>query len=202
MYQHLQLAQSEIGNTRQQILAIEKELQQERKASELFNQQFIKLQECHDKLLKEYKSCARVQEDLNKSTTESQMFADKVARRAESLLNNSQANLVRGDIESSQNSQSISKIILESAKNALLMQEISSQHSENNDFAKLRYVMDQNVDFQYHNIELSEKIKTLSQQVKDRKNKVASLNKALEIATEDEQQKKSRREKSLARKNQ
>ncbi|KAF5852430.1 hypothetical protein GGP41_007861 [Bipolaris sorokiniana] len=202
MYQHLQLAQSEIGNTRRQILAIEKELQQERKASELFNQQFIELQECHDKLLKEYESCTKVQEDLNKSATESRMFADEVARRAESLLNNSRANLVGGDVEGSQNGQSISEMILESAKNALLVQEISSQHSENDDFAKLRYVMDQNVDFQYHNMELGEKIKTLSQQVEDGKNEVASLNKALEIATEDGRRKKSRRGKSLAGKNQ
>lgn len=202
MYQHLQLAQSEIGNTRRQVLAIEKELQQERKASELFNQQFIELQECHDKLLKEYESCVKVQEDLNRSATDSRTFADEVARRAESLLNNSRASLAGGDVEGSHNGQSISEMILESAKNALLVQAISSQHSEDDEFTKLRSVMDQNVDFQYHHMELREKIKTLSQQVEDGKNEVASLNKALEIATEDGRRKKSRRGKTSAGKKQ
>ncbi|EUC27560.1 hypothetical protein COCCADRAFT_111378 [Bipolaris zeicola 26-R-13] len=198
MYNHLQAAQSEVGNTRSQILAIEKVLQQERKASELFNQQFMELQECHDKLLKEYESCVKVQEDLNKSAKESRMFADEVARRAESLLNSSPARLAGGDVEGSQSGQSISGILLESAKNALLVQAISSQHLEDENFTQLRYVMDQNVDFQHHNMELREQIQTLSQQVEDGKNEVASLNKALEIATEDRRRKRSRRGKSLA----
>ncbi|KAJ5041944.1 hypothetical protein J3E74DRAFT_469989 [Bipolaris maydis] len=159
-------------------LAIEKELQQERKASELFkkkkgNQQFIELQECHDKLLKEYESCVKVQEDLNRSATDSRTFADEVARRAESLLNNSRASLAGGDVEGSHNGQSISEMILESAKNALLVQAISSQHSEDDELP-----------------------------IEDGKNEVASLNKALEIATEDGRRKKSRRGKTSAGKKQ
>ncbi|KAJ6280807.1 hypothetical protein J3E71DRAFT_362225 [Bipolaris maydis] len=187
MYNDLQAAQSEVGNTRRQILAIEKILQQERKASELFNQQFMELQEYHDKLLKEYESCVKVQKDLNKSAKESRMFANKVARRAESLLKSSPASQAGGDVEESQ----------KSAKNALLVQAISSQHLEDENFTQLRYVINQNVDFQHQNIELRKQIQTLSQQVKDRKNEVASLNKALKIATEDRQQKRSQREKSL-----
>ncbi|KAJ5025161.1 hypothetical protein J3E73DRAFT_392406 [Bipolaris maydis] len=174
MYNDLQAAQSEVGNTRRQILAIEKILQQERKASELFNQQFMELQEYHDKLLKEYESCVKVQKDLNKSAKESRMFANKVARRAESLLKSSPASQAGGDVEESQ----------KSAKNALLVQAISSQHLEDENFTQLRYVINQNVDFQHQNIEL----------LKDRKNEVASLNKALKIATEDRQQKRSQRE--------
>jgi hypothetical protein len=202
MYHHLQLAQGEVGNIRRQNLAIEKVLQQERKASELFNQQFIELQECHDKLVGEYESCAKIQEDLEKSATESRVFADEVAKRAQSLLNNSSVRLAEGDVDGSQNGQSISEMLLESAKNALLVQAISSQRSKDEEFTKLRDVMDQNVDFQYHTMKLQEQIKTLSQQVEDGKNEVASLNKALELATEDGRPKKSRRGKTSAMKNQ
>ncbi|XP_014551498.1 hypothetical protein COCVIDRAFT_112784 [Bipolaris victoriae FI3] len=202
MYHHLQVAQSEVGNIQRQNLAIEKALQQERKASELSNQQFIELQECHDELVKEYASCEKIQEDLKKSATDSRMFADEVAKRAESLLNNSSGRLAEGDVDGSQNGQSISGMLLESAKNALIVQAISSQRSEDEEFTKLRDVMDQNVDFQCHIMKLQEQIKTLSQQVEDGKNEVASLNKALELATEDGRRKKSRRGKTPAMKNQ
>ena len=202
MYHHLLLAQSEVGNTRRQNLAIEKVLQQERKASELFNQQFIELQECHDKLVKEYEGCAKIQEDLKKSATDARVFADEVAKRAQSLLNNSSVRLAEGDVVGSQNGQSISGMLLESAKNALLVQAISSQGSEDEEFTNLRDVTDQNVNFQYHIMKLQEQVKTLSQQVEDGRNEVASLNKALELATEDGRRKKSRRGKTSAVKNQ
>ena len=162
MHSHLQAAQNEVGNAQRQVVATEKELQREREASELLNQQFIELQECHDKLLEEYESSERLQEDLNTSVTDAQMFADEVAGRAESLVNNLRARLAGGEVEELQDGQSISRMILESAKNALLVEAFSSQHSEEEHFTKLRYVMDQNVDFQHRNMELSEQIKSLS----------------------------------------
>ena len=128
------------------------------------------------------------------------MFADEVAKRAESLVNNLRAKLDGGEAGELQNGQTISGMILESAKNALLVQAISSQNPEEH-FTKLKYVMDQNVDLQQRNRELSDKIKTLFQQVEDGKTEAASLNKALELAAEDGRRRKPRRGKRSAGKN-
>lgn len=195
VYNQLQVTQNNLESTRRQMLVTEKELQRERKASELLHQEFSELQECHDKLLKQYDSCVKVQEVLNKSATDSRMFADEVARRAESLLENSRSRLAGGGANDSDNGQSISRMILESASNALLVQAISNQHSEDEDFTKLRNFIDENV-------ELREDNKTLSKQVEDGKNEIASLKTALSIATEDRRRKKSRRGRSLTEKNQ
>ncbi|KAJ6201960.1 hypothetical protein J3E72DRAFT_182298 [Bipolaris maydis] len=195
VYNQLQVTQNNLENTRRQMLAAEKELQREREASELLHQEFSELQECHDKLIKQYDSCVKVQEDLNKSATDSRMLAYEVARQAESLLENSPANLAGGGMNNSENGQSISRMLLESAKNALLVHATSSQHLEDEGFTKFRNFIDENV-------ELREDKKTLSQQVEDGRDEIASLKKALEIATEDRQRKKSRRGKTLAGKNQ
>jgi hypothetical protein len=50
-------------------------------------------------------------------------------------------------------------------------------------------------------MELSNNIKTLSKQVEDGKNEVASLNKALELAADNGRRKKPQRGKRSARKN-
>lgn len=192
VHRQLQATQNEVGNARRQIVATEQELQREREESELLNQQFIKLQECHCKILKEHENSEGLHVDLSQSAKNSQMFADEVAKRAESLVNNLRAKLDGGEAGELQNGQSISGMILESAKNALLVQAISSHNPEEH-FTKLKYVMDQNVDLQQRNRGLSDKIKTLSQQLEDGKNEVASLNKALELAAEDGRRKKPRR---------
>ncbi|KAJ6199984.1 hypothetical protein J3E72DRAFT_185556, partial [Bipolaris maydis] len=95
-----------------------------------------------------------------------------------------------------QNGQTISGMILESAKNALLIKAISSQHPEDEHFAKLKYVMDQN-----RNLELSKMNETLSQQVRNNEDEIASLNKALKLAVEDGQRRKPRRGKMSVGKN-
>jgi hypothetical protein len=200
IYHQLQTTQNEVGKARRQIVATEQELRREREESELINQQFIELQECHSKLLKEHESSEGLHGDLNQSAADSQMFADEVAKRAESLVNNLRAKLDGGEAGELQNGQSISGMILESAKNALLVQAISSQNPEEH-FTKLKYVMDQNVDLQQRNRELSDKIKTLYQQVEDGKAEAASLNKALELAAEDGRRRKPRRGKRSAGKN-
>ncbi|KAI1684355.1 hypothetical protein KJE20_06860 [Pyrenophora tritici-repentis] len=106
-----------------------------------------------------------------------------------------------GEVEGLYVGQSISGLILESAKNALLVKAVSSQHSGDEQFTELSYVINQNSDFQKCNTELSKQVETLSQQVKDGKSEVASLNKALELAAEDGQRKKPRRGKTSVVKN-
>jgi hypothetical protein len=123
---YLQATANEIEDTRRQNLAVEQELQREREASELLNQQSAELQECHCKLLKELKSAEELQEDLSQSVNDSKMFADEVARRAESLVNDLRAKLAGGEATEPQNGQGISGMILETAKNALLGKAMSS----------------------------------------------------------------------------
>ncbi|UPX14616.1 uncharacterized protein EKO05_0005093 [Ascochyta rabiei] len=193
MHHHLQATQNEVGNKRRQLLAAEQELQREREANELLNQQCAELQECHYKLLKAHENAEELQKDLSQSVNDSKIFADEVARRAESLVNDLRAKLAGGNVAELQNGQSISGMILESAKNTLLLQAISSQHSEEDPITPLSHVTDQNVGLQQRNNELSRQVETLSRQVEDGKNEVTNLNKALELTAEDGRRKKPRR---------
>jgi hypothetical protein len=190
---YLQATANEIEDTRRQNLAVEQELKREREESELVNQQSAELEECHYKLLEEYENAKKLQDDLSQSANDSKMFADEVARRAESLVNDLRAKLAGGEATEPQNGQGISGMILETAKNALLIKAMFSQHSEEDTLTQLSYVMDQNVDLQQRNIELSTQVETLSRQVEDGKNEVANLNKALELTAEDGRRKKPRR---------
>ncbi|KAI4940885.1 hypothetical protein J4E91_011142 [Alternaria rosae] len=190
-----QASSMERSEAHQQLATIEQELQREREAHELLHQQFLELQECHCKLVKEHDSSV---ETLRKSARDSQIFADEVARQAEGLVQDLQAKLAGNEADQSQKSQSISGIILESAKNALLVEAVSSQHSQEEHFVKLKYVMDQNVGLQQRNEVLSRQNETLSQQVENGKSEVASLNKALELCSEDGRRKKPRRGKMSA----
>ncbi|KZM24117.1 hypothetical protein ST47_g4737 [Ascochyta rabiei] len=193
MHHHLQATQNEVGNKRRQLLAAEQELQREREANELLNQQCAELQECHYKLLKAHENAEELQKDLSQSVNDSKIFADEVARRAESLVNDLRAKLAGGNVAELQNGQSISGMILESAKNTLLLQAISSQHSEEDPITPLSHVTDQNVGLQQRNNELSRQVETLSRQVEDGRNEVTNLNKALELTAEDGRRKKPRR---------
>jgi hypothetical protein len=175
---YLEAAQNDIEATRNdvedkrgQILVVEQELQRERKASELQNQQSAELQEYYYKLLEEHKSAKELQEDFSQSLNNSKMFADEVARRAESLVNQLQAKLAEDEVSELQNGQSISGMILESAKNALLVKAFSSQHPEEDPLAPLSFITDQCVGLQQHNRELSLQVETLSRQVEDGKKK-------------------------------
>jgi hypothetical protein len=150
----------------------------------------VELEECHYRLLKEYESAKKLQEDLGQSANNSKMFADEVARRAESLVNDLQAKLAGGEVAELQNGQSISGMILESAKNALLIEAISSRHLEEDPLTPLSYITDQNVGLQQRNIQLSLQVETLSRQVEDGKNEVASLSKALELTADDKPRRK------------
>ena len=140
----------------------------------------------------------QIREDLSKYVNDSNMFAEEVARRADSLVNDLQAQLAGGEVAQLENSQSIGGMILESAKNALLVRALSSQHSEN-PLTPLGYVTEQNVGLQQRNADLSKQVETLSKQVEDRENDVANLTKVLQLTAEDEdeygQRKKPRRAK-------
>ncbi|KAJ6284203.1 hypothetical protein J3E71DRAFT_360377 [Bipolaris maydis] len=146
-------AQLQIGNMRRQMAIAEQELQRERDSNELLNQEKLK------------------------------EFADEVSQRAEGLVNSYRAKLAGNEVGELQNGQTISGMILESAKNALLIKAISSQHPEDEHFAKLKY----------RNLELSKMNETLSQQVRNNEDEIASLNKALKLAVEDGQRRKPRR---------
>ncbi|KAL6152699.1 hypothetical protein ACJQWK_11676 [Exserohilum turcicum] len=201
IYRNLQMSQNEVGNMRRQMAIAEQELQRERDSNELLNQGFMELQECHSKLLDDHKSCEGLNMDLHQSAEKSKEFADEVSQRAEGLVNSYRAKLAGNEVGELQNGQTISGMILESAKNALLIKAISSQHPEDEHFAKLKYVMDQNVDFQQRNLELSKMNETLSQQVRNNEDEIASLNKALKLAVEDGQRRKPRRGKMSVGKN-
>ena len=190
---HLKATQNELEKTRHQLLDVEQELQREREAGELLNQHCTELQECHHKLLKEHKSSEELQKDLRKSANDSKIFADEVARRAESLVDHLQAKLAGGEVAELQNGQSISGIILESAKNALLVEAISGQPLDQGPLTPLNFVTEQNVGLQQRNSELSIQVETLSRQVEDGKNEVATLNAALKLTAEDGRRKKPRR---------
>ncbi|KAF2844033.1 hypothetical protein T440DRAFT_410940, partial [Plenodomus tracheiphilus IPT5] len=60
--------------------------------------QYAELQEYHYKLLKEQESAKELREDLSQSVNNLKMFADEVARQAESLVNDLQAKLAGGKI--------------------------------------------------------------------------------------------------------
>jgi hypothetical protein len=190
---NLQPARNEVEDTRRQILVAEQALKQEREASKLRNQQFAELEEYHSKLLKEHESAEELQEQLNQSLNNSEMFSNEVARRAESLVNELRAKLAGSNILELQNSQSIKGMILESAKNALLVEAFSCQHSEEDPLTPLSFITDQNVVLQQRNRELSQQVETLSRQLEDRKNEVANLSMALELTAEDGGRKKPRR---------
>jgi hypothetical protein len=187
---YLQATANEIEDTRRQNLAVEQELKREREESELVNQQSVELEECHYRLLKEYENAKKLQEDLGQSANDSKMFADEVARRAESLVNDLRAKLAGGEVAELQNGQSIGGMILESAKNALLVKAMSTQQSEEDLLTQLSCVMDQNVGLQQRNVELSKQVETLSRKVEDGENEVASLSKALELTANDKPRRK------------
>lgn len=180
-------------DTRRGNLALEKELNLEREANELVNQQFVELEERHGELLKKYESAEKTREGLNKYVNDSNMFANEIARRAESLVNDLRAKLNGGEVTELPNGQSISGMILESAKNALLVRAISSQNSEENPLTPLEYVTDQNVVLQQCNTDLSLQVESLTKQVEDGYNEVANLKKALELTAGDGRRKKPRR---------
>ena len=192
IYPHFQANQRQLQETQSRLLAtqnevenIQQELQRERQENELLHQQFLDQQDCHCKLLEELKSAEGLEEDLRRS----KMFADEVAKQAESLVNDLQAKLAGGEVAELPNGRSISGMILESAKNALLI-EAFSQNLEEGTHTPLSYLTEKNVLLQQSNEQLSLQVIILSRQVEDGKSEVANLKKALELTAEDGQRRK------------
>jgi hypothetical protein len=144
------------------------------------------------KLQAELKRVETLNDSLSQSAANSEAFAVEVSRKAEKLVNNLQAISDGGDMPVL-NGQSVSAMILESAKNLQLVNAMSGQFSEEHTLSQLRYVMDQNVDLQLRKGELDYQIKAMSQQVEDSSSEIATLKMALELTSDDRSRKKTRR---------
>jgi hypothetical protein len=153
-----------------QLESTQLEVERERKASEVTNQQFLELEDCHN----------RLQDDLKRreqSERNAIMFAEEVSRQVKDL----------------HNGRSVSDLVLESAKNSQLVNVLSGQYTEEDTVTRLKYVMEQNVDIQRRNTELFNQAKAMSKQVEKGNSEIINLKKALELTTEDKQRKKTRR---------
>jgi hypothetical protein len=139
--------------------------------------------------------------DLRQSLNDSKTVIEESAKRAEGLINHLRAKL-SGDVAEMQNGQSVSGLIVESAKNAVLVAAMLNNLSEEDCVRRLKDVMDANVEFQQRNVDLIERVKiltesndALSKQVQGRDNEIANLTKALELTSQGGRRKKSRRAK-------
>jgi hypothetical protein len=172
-----------------QLQSTQLELERERKASEVVNQQFLALEDSYLALQEEQKR-------TEQSERNALVFAKEVSRQVEGL----------------HNGQSMGELILESAKNQQLVHAMSGNYTEDDTVTKLKYFMEQNVEIQQRSNELYHQLKAKNQQVengkieiakvekamgelaKNRGDEIANLKKALELAGEDKQ-KRTRRAK-------
>lgn len=189
----LQTVENELQHTQQLLHTTQVELQREREESEIANQQFLELEECHFKLKRNHESVEALNEELTRSVRQSQAYTKEVSERAEGLINHLRAKSTGVEVAEMHNGQSVSGMILESAKNALLVAAMSGSFGPEDQITKLKYVMDQNVDFQQRNMELSKQVEFTAIQLEDRHNEVVNLKKALELTTDDRQRRKPRR---------
>jgi hypothetical protein len=169
-------------------------LHEERDASEVVNQDFSTLEDCHLKLQEEHKRIVAHNYHLEESVKTSNEYAKEVSVKAESLINHHLQTEGRGgEAAEGRKGQSLSAMILESAKNSLLVNAMSRQFPEEHINNQLKYVMDNNVQFQLRITELEQQNKVMSQQLENANNENANLKKAAELVSEDQQQQKPRR---------
>jgi hypothetical protein len=186
-----------------QLQSTQLELERERKASEVVNQQFLALEDSYLALQEEQKR-------TEQSERNALVFAKEVSKQVEGL----------------HNGQSMGELILESVKNQELVHAMSGNYTEDDTVTKLKYFMEQNVEIQQRSNELyyqlkakkteiaevENQLKAKNQQVengkieiakvekamgelaKNRGDEIANLKKALELAGEDKQ-KRTRRAK-------
>jgi hypothetical protein len=146
------------------------ELERERKASEVINQQFLELQDWHNELQKD---CNRREQ----SERTAHAFADEVSRQVKGL----------------HDGRPIHDLIIESVGNAHLVNRLSGQYTEEETITELKRVMEENIDLQRHHMELCEQFEAVSKKVEKGDKEIVDLRKALELTTEDKQRKKTRR---------
>jgi hypothetical protein len=111
-------------------------------------------------------------------------------------------------VEGYHNGQNIGELLLESAKNLQLVNAMSGNYTDDDTVTKLKYCTEQNFEIQQRNNQLYHQLITMNQQVENGNTKIANLEKAmdqlakngddeiaLELASEDKQQKRTRRAK-------
>ncbi|KAF1967664.1 hypothetical protein BU23DRAFT_602703 [Bimuria novae-zelandiae CBS 107.79] len=217
----LQTTQNQLRHTHIQKIEIQEELESERGACELVNQQFLELKQNHDNLQKDQEEAVALRAQLTKSMVDYRSYAEEVTRQAEKIINDLRTRTVEGEVGGTHDGQSISAMILQSARNTLLVEATTRGYSETDILDKLKHVMDQNVEFQLENERLSEaleaqdreleardreleardreleardrKLEARDKEMEARDMEMASLNKALELTTEEGKQARSRR---------
>ena len=196
----LQNSHNQFQHARIQNIEIQKELDRERGACELANQQFAELKEDHGNLQKSHKEAIAAQIQLTKSLEECHAYTKEVVRQAENIIDGRRTEPGEEGVGEEHHGQSIKSMILQSAKNTLLAEATTRGYSETDVIYKLKYAMDQNAESQLQIEGLSNAMKARDDELEARnkeleaQNKeIASLNKALELAAEGGKPKRSRR---------
>jgi FtsZ-binding cell division protein ZapB len=189
--------QQYIHQSQAELYSTQKKLQEERETFEVANQDFLTLEDCYLKLQEENKRLAAQTCYLEQSVEASDENAKEVSKRAQSLIDHLRAEMSGGEVAEVYKGQSMSAMILEFAKNSLLVKTMSEKFPEEHAITQLKYVMDNNVQFQLDIVDLKEQNKTLVQQMGNANNENANLKKALELATEDQPRRGRRRGKKV-----
>lgn len=189
----LQSTQSQLHHTHIQNTEIQKELDRERGACELVHQQLLELEQNYGNLQKDQEEAVALQAQLTKSVEEYQSYAQEVARQAEEIINDLRTGSAEREVGEKPNGQSISAMIMQSAKNALLVEATARGYSETDILHRLKNVIDQNAEFQLQIESLSETLGARDGELEARNKEIASLNKALELTAEGGKQTRTRR---------
>ncbi|KAF9729886.1 hypothetical protein PMIN01_11819 [Paraphaeosphaeria minitans] len=203
----LQSTHIQLRHTQSQNIEIQKELDRARGACELVNQEFLELKQNHDNLQKDQEEAVALQAQLTKSMEEYRSYAEEVARQAQEIINNVRTGPTEGEVGEGHNGQSISAIILQSAKSVLLVEATTRGYSETDILDRLKYVIDQNAVFRLQIGSLSEaleargkeleargkELEARGKELEARDKEIASLNKAFELTAEEGKRTRSRR---------
>jgi hypothetical protein len=186
----LQATSNQCQYFRGQLETTNRELERERKASEIVNQRSQEREECHCKLQKDYHRVKEENAYLQQSIEDSEALLRETTRRADELSNGFRARAARGEVADPLNGQSLSELVLESAKDSLLVRAMSGQYSEEDLVTRLKNVMEENISFQLRNEDLARQNMTITQELGDGNNEIANLKKVLELTEEDNNQRK------------
>jgi phage shock protein A len=202
-----QSIQNELRHAHIQNIEIQKELDKERNTCELVNQQLLEMKEKHGNLQKDQEEAVALQAQLTRSIEEYRSYAEEVSRQAEETINGLCAGITKGEDGEEHNGQSISAMIMQSAKNALFVEATTRGYSETDILHRLKYAIDQNAAIQLRIESLSGALETRdreletrdrqlgarSKELEARDKEISSLNKALELSSEGGKQTRPRR---------
>jgi hypothetical protein len=165
------------------------------------------MKEKHGNLQKDQEEAVALQAQLTRSIEEYRSYAEEVSREAEETINGLCAGITKGEDGEEHNGQSISAMIMQSAKNALFVEATTRGYSETDILHRLKYAIDQNAAIQLRIESLSGALETRdreletrdrqlgarSKELEARDKEISSLNKALELASEGGKQTRPRR---------